>query len=258
MWTQHNSHPHETCAWLAPWSMGILCGMVESGQVRIDTENIKVAAMWPTPSCRKLLMWVTRKIWRWIWLSRSGDIGWRDQKSVSSCEQIIMILPTSKRLNYRPVVFFGHFNFTITYNIKPDALSREFALKESPSGSDNILSTPARTTSYRRLVIVGLTTAWTLSAGSLFLMGWPQYFYGPVLQVRPFHWPSQASFSLQDHGFLDESCLPPSCIFVGHCLRPWPSVHLGSLQVVLPCPWSYSQPVASFPPTDWRTDWESQ
>ena len=65
---------------------------------------------------------------------------WTDHKNLS-------YLHSAKRLNSRQArwaLFFGRFNFTITYrpgsrNVKPDALSRQFSSTDMPNSVENIL-----------------------------------------------------------------------------------------------------------------------
>lgn len=98
-----------------------------------------------TPVCgrnRELLaVKLALEEWRhWLEGSETPFIVWTDHKNLA-------YIQSAKRLNShqaRWALFFGRFNFTITYrpgskNIKPDALSRQFASKETPSGSDTIL-----------------------------------------------------------------------------------------------------------------------
>ena len=79
--------------------------------------------------------------WRhWLEGSEIPFIVWTDHKNLA-------YIQSAKRLNSRQArwaLFFGRFNFTITYrpgskNVKPDALSRQFSSEESPSVSDTIL-----------------------------------------------------------------------------------------------------------------------
>lgn len=79
--------------------------------------------------------------WRhWLEGSEIPFIVWTDHKNLA-------YIQSAKRLNSRQArwaLFFGRFNFTITYrpgskNIKPDALSRQFSSEESPNVPDTIL-----------------------------------------------------------------------------------------------------------------------
>lgn len=79
--------------------------------------------------------------WRhWLEGAEQPFVVWTDHKNLA-------YIQTAKRLNSRQArwaLFFGRFNFTLTYrpgsrNIKPDALSRQHVSEESPSHVETIL-----------------------------------------------------------------------------------------------------------------------
>lgn len=79
--------------------------------------------------------------WRhWLEGAEQPFIVWTDHKNLS-------YIQTARRLNSRQArwtLFFGRFNFTLTYrpgssNIKPDALSRQFGSEEAPLAPSTIL-----------------------------------------------------------------------------------------------------------------------
>ena len=80
--------------------------------------------------------------WRhWLEGAEQPFVVWTDHKNLS-------YIQTAKRLNSRQArwsLFFGRFNFTLTYrpgsrNVKPDALSRQFNTENAPALPDTILS----------------------------------------------------------------------------------------------------------------------
>ena len=89
-----------------------------------------------------LAMKLALEEWRhWLEGAEQPFVVWTDHKNLS-------YIQTAKRLNSRQArwsLFFGRFNFTLTYrpgsrNIKPDALSRQFNTGNTPASPDTILS----------------------------------------------------------------------------------------------------------------------
>lgn len=79
--------------------------------------------------------------WRhWLEGAELPFLVWTDHKNLA-------YIRTAKHLNSRQArwaLFFDPFNFTMTYrpgskNTKPDALSRQFSVQESPSSPDTIV-----------------------------------------------------------------------------------------------------------------------